>query len=79
MVVGGTGAGKTTLLNSLVNYCLGVHAYDRFRYRIVDDAFVNTSKSVTKNVTEYFVEGTERNPPLIIIDTPGFGDNEGVD
>ena len=43
MVIGGTGSGKTTMLNSLVNYCLGVHSYDRFRYRIVDDGFNKTS------------------------------------
>ena len=78
LVLGGTGAGKTTLLNTLVSYCLGVQRKDSFRYTIVDERGANQVGSVTNKVTEYFIEGTPRNPPLMIIDTPGFGDTRGV-
>ena len=79
IVLGGTGAGKTTLLNTLVTYCLGVHRDDTFRYTIVDEAGRNRTKGVTTEVTRYFIEGKEgRNPPILIFDTPGFADADGV-
>ena len=37
VVVGMTGSGKTTLIDSLVNYCLGVEFYDKFRYKLIDE------------------------------------------
>jgi hypothetical protein len=36
-------------------------------------------ESVTNKVTTYHIEETPRNPPLVVIDTPGFGDTRGVD
>ena len=68
------------MLNALVCYCLGVKKTDRFRYVIVDDSGKDQTKSVTNEVTEYYVEEIEgRSPPLLIIDTPGFGDTRGPD
>ena len=78
MVIGGTGTGKTTLLNTLVTYCLGVEREDDIRYTIVDETKKPKTGSVTSEVSEYFIEGTSRNPPIIIIDTPGFGDTKGA-
>ena len=79
MVLGGTGAGKTTLLNTLVTYCLGVQRNDDFRYTIVDERGKNKAFSVTSEVTEYFIEERDgRCPPILIYDTPGFGDTSGA-
>ena len=81
MVIGGTGVGKTTLVDTIVNYVLGVKRHDDFRYRIVDDSIKDYTQSVTKEVAEYYIEGTEftQNLPIIIYDTPGFGDTKGHD
>ena len=80
MVLGATGSGKTTLLNTLVTYCLGVKREDNFRYTIVDERGMDTTKSVTSEVTRYYIEPDPmRYPhPIIIFDTPGFGDTSGV-
>lgn len=79
MVLGGTGAGKTTLLNTLVTYCMEVQRDDDFRYTIVDERGKNKAFSVTTEVTEYFIEEREgRCPPILIFDTPGFGDTSGA-
>jgi hypothetical protein len=32
---------------------------------------------MTDDVITYHIEETVRNPPLIVIDTPGFGDTRG--
>ena len=83
MVVGATGAGKTTLINGMVNYILGVEWEDNFRFKlIVEDSGVSQANSQTKNITAhtfYPLEGS--NVPYIftIIDTPGFGDTEGLE
>ena len=80
IVLGATGSGKTTLLNTLVTYCLGVKREDNFRYTIVDERGKDTTKSVTSEVTRYYIEpDPSRYPhPIIIFDTPGFGDTSGV-
>jgi septin family protein len=74
MVVGETGSGKTTLINSMANYHFGVNFRDKFRYILVDDHNKNQKLSVTSEVKEYFLPAANGNPPLIIIDTPGFAD-----
>lgn len=82
MVVGATGAGKTTLINGMVNYILGVEWEDNFRFKlIVEDAGISQANSQTKNITAYTfypVEGSTVPYIFTIIDTPGFGDTEGV-
>ena len=38
MVVGQTGSGKTTLVNFLINYYMGIHFDDTFRYELIVEA-----------------------------------------
>ncbi|PFX22219.1 Stonustoxin subunit alpha [Stylophora pistillata] len=82
MVVGATGAGKTTLINGMVNYILGVEWKDDFRYKlIVEDSGLSQANSQTKNITAYTfypMEGSSIPYKFTIIDTPGFGDTEGL-
>jgi len=79
-VIGQTGSGKTTLLNTLINYCLGVQLYDKVRYHLITEGHLKAKKgmSVTNDCTQYEIEGTTRTPPMIVIDTPGFGDTRGM-
>ena len=83
MLVGATGAGKTTLINAMVNYLFGVEWEDDFRFKmIVEEAAKDQSKSVTKWITAYTISAQEGSPvpyTLTIIDTPGFGDTEGIE
>jgi len=86
MVVGQTGSGKTTLLNSLINALCGIQLHDNFRYIIIDEYAKDSgvddpktqSKSRTSYVTAYNIDGINGNPPITIIDTPGFGDSRGM-
>ena len=82
MVVGATGAGKTTLINGMVNYILGVEWKDDFRFKlIVEDSKASQANSQTKSITAYTfypLEGSTIPYKFTIIDTPGFGDTEGL-
>ena len=82
LVIGATGAGKSTLINGMANYIMGVKWEDDFRFKVVtDDPNVSTSKSQTKFITAYTfypMEGSALSYKLTIIDTPGFGDTEGL-
>lgn len=83
MVVGATGAGKTTLINGMVNYILGVQWKDDFRYKLViEDDKVSQANSQTKDITAYTfypMKGSAVPYTFTIIDTPGFGDTEGLE
>ena len=83
MVVGATGAGKTTLINGMVNYILGVEWEDDFRFKLIaDEAGKSQAHSQTKLITAYTLHKMEGSPlpyKLTIIDTPGFGDTEGLE
>ena len=83
MLVGATGAGKTTLINAMVNYLFGVRWEDDCRFKmIVEEATKDQTKSVTKWITAYTIPAQKGSPvhyTLTIIDTPGFGDTEGIE
>ena len=80
MVVGQTGCGKTTLLNSLVNYLTGIRFEDKFRYKIINEGTnQNQAQSQTSEVNIYYIHSHNGNPPIKIIDTPGFGDTRGIE
>jgi|JI61114C2RNA_FD_contig_51_1579916_length_473_multi_2_in_0_out_0_1 predicted GTPase len=53
---------------------------DYFRYKIIFDSNQNQSKSITQNISKYFVKDVRENGQVYrIIDTPGFGDTEGIE
>ena len=86
MVVGQTGSGKNTLLNSLNNALCGIQLQDNFRYIIIDelikDSEVDDQKIQAKSRTSYDtacnIDSFNDNPPIIIIDTPGFWDSRDM-
>ena len=85
LCVGATGAGKTTLINGLANYLLNVQWDDPYRFQIIpdsEDCKEMASHSQTQYITAYtfYIEkGETLNPcKITIIDTPGFGDTEGI-
>ena len=77
LIIGQTGHGKTTFINALVNIYLGITINDKFRYLLVKNEDKN--KSITKEITIYRIRPKKglNFPPLVVIDTPGFGDTEG--
>ena len=78
MVVGQTGCGKTTLLNAFANYLFGIKYEDDFRYNIIYENFGKSqSKSQTSEVTIYNIK-CQDGTIIQIIDTPGFGDTDGI-
>ena len=83
MVVGATGADKTTLINGMVNFILGGQWKDEFRYKLViEDDKVSQANSQTKDITAYTfypMKGSAVPYTFTIIDTPGFGDTEGLE
>ena len=82
MLVGATGAGKTTLINGVANYILGVHWKDDFRFKLIaEDESYSWAHSQTKCITAYTIHQQHDSPfphTLTIVDTPGFGDTEGL-
>ena len=81
MIVGATGSGKSTLINGMVNYLLGVEWDDEFRLKLIHEEVKSQTKSVTKFISAYTFHKHDDFPlqySLTIIDTPGFGDTEGM-
>ena len=81
LLVGATGAGKTTLINGMINYLFGVEWKDPFRFKLIIEEEQVQIKSKTKWISAYsFLEqnGFKFPHSLTIIDTPGFGDTEGM-
>ena len=82
MVVGATGAGKSTLINGMANYLLGVKWNHNFRFKLItDEGSGSQANSQTKWITAYTFPRRDGSPipyNLTIIDTPGFGDTEGL-
>ncbi|KAJ0000911.1 hypothetical protein NQD34_005931 [Periophthalmus magnuspinnatus] len=83
MMMGATGAGKSTLIDGMINYILGVRWNDDYRFKLVREVQKGTQAvSQTSEVTVYklnYQDGFQVNYSLTIIDTPGFGDNRGID
>lgn len=83
MVVGATGAGKSTLINGISNYLLGVNWSHNFRFKLItDEKSGSQANSQTKWITAYTFPRKNGSPVhynLTVIDTPGFGDTEGLE
>ena len=81
MVVGATGTGKSSWINGMANYVLGVKWKDPFRFKLVNDMTGNQNHSKTKEIIAYTIYRQEGSPfpnTLTSIDTPGFGNTEGI-
>jgi predicted GTPase len=83
LVMGATGSGKTTWINAMINYVLGVEFEDDFRFKLIEEDVKGGSQahSQTQGVTAYdiFYQNGSRIPyTLTIVDTPGFGDTQGI-
>jgi hypothetical protein len=62
-----------------VNFLYGIRYEDDFRYKIIfEENDGDQSKSITKKVNIYRISSHGDYPPFLIIDTPGYGDTEGV-
>ncbi|KAK9952925.1 hypothetical protein ABG768_016953 [Culter alburnus] len=79
LMVGETGTGKTTLINVMINYMLGVQREDKVWFEITDDQSDRTSvHSQTSIITVYGFYLQESPIHLTIIDTPGYGNTDGI-
>ncbi|CAG0904061.1 unnamed protein product, partial [Darwinula stevensoni] len=81
MLVGATGAGKSTLINGMVNYVYGVKYEDNFRLKLIVNEVNSRPHMQTMWITAYVLHkqhGFAFPHTLTIIDTPGFGDTEGI-
>ena len=82
MIVGATGAGKSTLINGMINFIFGVCWEDKFRFKMIVENTVTQVNNVTQTITAYTLyhqEGSPVNFTLTIVDTPGFGDSQGLE
>uniref|UniRef100_A0A914W147 Fibronectin type-III domain-containing protein n=1 Tax=Plectus sambesii TaxID=2011161 RepID=A0A914W147_9BILA len=86
LLAGGTGSGKSTLVNAIVNFLYDVRSDDKFRLKLISDedefeesGTTQAGSSKTKRVSAYQLNGTKLSYRLTIVDTPGFGDTEGLD
>ena len=82
MILGATGAGKTTLINSMINYLFGIRFEDDFRLQLIsENSGKSQAHSQTRCITSYTIyemKGFKLQYPLTIVDTPGYGDTEGL-
>ncbi|XP_042150853.1 uncharacterized protein LOC112266011 [Oncorhynchus tshawytscha] len=82
LLMGVTGVGKSTLINYIANYILGVNFEDNKRFQLIPDEKKSQTASQTTAITVYEIFGHEgdRVPfSVTIIDTPGFGDTNGIE
>ena len=82
MVVGETGSGKTTFINAMFNFLCGVEFKDNFRFKLIEELETkNQAHSQTSVITAYTIHHQpwfKISFPVTIIDTPGFGDTQGI-
>jgi energy-coupling factor transporter ATP-binding protein EcfA2 len=82
MLVGATGTGKTTLINGIANYIYGTKWEDEFRLKVIhNDGRRPQAYGQTKHISAYTFPELKGSPlpyTLTVIDTPGFGDTEGL-
>ena len=84
LLMGATGSGKTTMINAMINYVLGVEWEDPYRFLLVNEELQGASQafSQTREITAYDIHyryGFRIPFSLTIVDTPGFGDTEGIE
>ena len=80
LVVGAAGCGKSTLINGMVNYIMGVKWEDDFRFKVAPEGVPigNDQMKYFTAYTFYPMQGSPLSYKLTIIDTPGFGDSQGL-
>ncbi|KAL2148627.1 hypothetical protein VTH82DRAFT_2181 [Thermothelomyces myriococcoides] len=79
--VGTSGHGKSTEINAFISFLLGDDVDDAARIMVIDDRGAKQSDSVTRMVTCYRVRPLSsqfRGKTLLIVDTPGYGDTQGI-
>ena len=79
LLVGETGSGKTTLINSFVNFLMGVTINQNYRYVVsnIDSRSIESHFQTTEEVSIYNIK-TKDGKYYQILDTPGFGNIEGI-
>ena len=81
IMLGQTGAGKSTLINAIVNYIFDIKWEDSYRFVLIPESKIQT-QSQTQWITAYtfhLMQGSKITFNLTIIDTPGFGDTQGLE
>ncbi|XP_029514774.1 uncharacterized protein LOC115128781 [Oncorhynchus nerka] len=82
LLMGATGVGKSTLINYIANYILGVNFEDNKRFQLIPDEKKSQTASQSTAITVYEIFGHEGDRvtfSVTIIDTPGFGDTNGIE
>ena len=79
LLIGESGAGKSTLINALINFIMNVKYDNIYRFKIVNEKNIKKFLSQTKEVNIYHIKAQNGYPPIKIIDTPGFGDTQGIE
>ena len=82
LMTGESGHGKSTHINGFFNWIFRISPHDPIRLLLVDDRKHSGLHSVTKKITVYRIRphtGCRINKPLYLIDSPGFGDTEGIE
>ena len=73
LLVGEINSGKTTLINSFINAFCGLEIQNSFRYVLNKEYEFKYEKKIdTKSIVIYNIDSFNNNPPITIIDTPGF-------